>query len=297
MGRAVEAGGPLLRLGVMIRQWRKDRCLTQADLAEQLDISIRHMSFVEGGKSRLSREKILSLVDILSIPHAARALLMAEAGYLDASDGVDENESGNLPGELVNQLFLSYDPIPSYMLDAQLNVIASSSAAQDFIAKVEFSPVFFEEKFNLLLTLASDDGFKPFVYNWEEIMATLIWRLQKNHNANRRDGSYARLAAELRARVGSLERFNNVTGHKAERGINNLVLRLPGVGHAEFMHVMSDFYGPLRHGRSTRYRVETFFPADECAMKVLQLFLYGHRSVWAKPRYEFYFGECQDRSI
>src|SRR5206468_3748841 len=68
-------------VGDLLRQWRERRRLSQLDLSIQADISTRHLSFVETGRSAPSREMVLHLADELDVPLRDRNRLLLAAGY------------------------------------------------------------------------------------------------------------------------------------------------------------------------------------------------------------------------
>lgn len=68
-------------VGDHLRFWRQHRRLSQLDLAHEAEISTRHLSFVETGRSVPSREMVLRLTQRLDIPLRERNALMVAAGY------------------------------------------------------------------------------------------------------------------------------------------------------------------------------------------------------------------------
>jgi len=68
-------------VGDHLRDWRKRRRMSQLDLAVDAEISTRHLSFVESGRSQPSREMLLHLAERLSVPLRDRNRLMMSAGY------------------------------------------------------------------------------------------------------------------------------------------------------------------------------------------------------------------------
>src|SRR4051794_14287999 len=67
--------------GVLLREWRERRRLTQLDLANLTGTSSRHLSFVETGRSRPSREMVLRLAEALDVPLADRNQILLAAGH------------------------------------------------------------------------------------------------------------------------------------------------------------------------------------------------------------------------
>ncbi|MBI3896954.1 MAG: helix-turn-helix transcriptional regulator [Gammaproteobacteria bacterium] len=72
---------PQLNVGELLRQWRQRRRRSQLDLAGDAEISARHLSFVETGRSSPSREALLRLVERLDVPLRERNTMLVAAGY------------------------------------------------------------------------------------------------------------------------------------------------------------------------------------------------------------------------
>src|SRR5262245_35083452 len=69
------------RVGALLKQWRSARRLSQLDLALQAEVSSRHLSFVETGRSQPSREMVTRLAEALDVPLRDRNALLLAAGY------------------------------------------------------------------------------------------------------------------------------------------------------------------------------------------------------------------------
>ena len=68
-------------VGALLRHWRSARRLSQLELALGADVSSRHLSYVETGRSQPSREMVLRLADALEIPLRERNTLLVAAGF------------------------------------------------------------------------------------------------------------------------------------------------------------------------------------------------------------------------
>ena len=68
-------------VGGLLRDWRQRRRLSQLDLSNQATVSARHLSFVETGRSKPSRELVLHLAEHLDVPLRERNTLLVAAGY------------------------------------------------------------------------------------------------------------------------------------------------------------------------------------------------------------------------
>jgi transcriptional regulator with XRE-family HTH domain len=75
---------PPAHIGDRLREWRQRRHLSQLDLAGDAEISARHLSFVETGRSAPSRDMVLKLAERLEVPLRERNLLLVAAGFAPA---------------------------------------------------------------------------------------------------------------------------------------------------------------------------------------------------------------------
>src|SRR4051812_27292694 len=75
---------PSPAVGPLLREWRKRRRLSQLELSLKAEISTRHLSFLETGRSAPSREMVLQLSDRLELPLRERNRMLLAAGYAPA---------------------------------------------------------------------------------------------------------------------------------------------------------------------------------------------------------------------
>src|ERR1700761_9437471 len=71
---------PGAAIGELLRSWRRRRSLSQLELALEADVSSRHVSFLETGRSRPSRDMVLHLAEHLEVPLRDRHGLLLAAG-------------------------------------------------------------------------------------------------------------------------------------------------------------------------------------------------------------------------
>ena len=69
-------------VGDLLKTWRTKRRLSQFDLSLQADVSTRHLSYVETGKSKPSKAFVLHLAEHLDVPLRSRNDLLVAAGYV-----------------------------------------------------------------------------------------------------------------------------------------------------------------------------------------------------------------------
>src|SRR5436305_231919 len=100
----------------MLREWRNRRGVSQLDLALRADSSARHLSFVETGRSRPSRELVLRLADELDVPVRDRNALLVAAGYAPHFPERTLEQLGELTLS-VQRVLAAHDPFPAVVVD------------------------------------------------------------------------------------------------------------------------------------------------------------------------------------
>src|SRR3569623_1396447 len=107
---------PSRTVGDHLRDWRQRRRRSQLDLACEAEISTRHLSFLETGRSRPSRDMVLRLAEHLDIPLRARNRLLNAAGFAPL---FPERPLEALGGarEIVDLVLAAHEPNPALAID------------------------------------------------------------------------------------------------------------------------------------------------------------------------------------
>src|ERR1700690_1084848 len=117
-------------VGHLLREWRTRRRLSQLDLANAAGISARHLSFVETGRSRPSREMVLHLADQLDVPLRERNALLIAGGFAPTFHATDFHapEMQHVR-EAVDRLLSPPEPPPAILIDRRWNLMTANRAA------------------------------------------------------------------------------------------------------------------------------------------------------------------------
>ena len=117
--------------GARLRQWRQQRGLSQLSLAGQVGSTGRHISFLETGRSRPSRQMVLRLADTLRIGLRDTNELLHAAG-LPASYPTVELDSPELAPfrAAVDRMLAAHDPYPGMVLNRHFTVLAANAACR-----------------------------------------------------------------------------------------------------------------------------------------------------------------------
>jgi transcriptional regulator with XRE-family HTH domain len=169
-------------VGELLRSWRRRRSLSQLELALDADVSSRHVSFLETGRSRPSREMVLHLAEHLDVPLRERNTLLLAAGFapLYGERALDAAEME--PVRVALDRFLrAHEPYPAVVLDRGYELLASNDATQLLIGDV--APALLEPPVNALRLTLHPDGMAPRIVNLQEWSAHLLMRLHRQAQA------------------------------------------------------------------------------------------------------------------
>ena len=105
-------------VGEQLRAWRGRRRLSQLDLALDAEISARHLSFLETGRSRPSRPMLLRLADRLHIPARERNRLLVAAGFAPSlPERPLDDPAMAAARRAVDLVLAAYEPFPALAVD------------------------------------------------------------------------------------------------------------------------------------------------------------------------------------
>jgi transcriptional regulator with XRE-family HTH domain len=164
-------------VGVMLKEWRSTRGLSQLALACDADISPRHLSFVETGRAQPSREMILTLAETLDVPLREQNALLVAAGFPAAFAESDYNgpEMSEIRN-LVDLMLAANEPYCAAAIDRHWNIL---SANNTYWATTGGEPAAGAAKPNLLKRMFAPGGFRDLVTNWDDVAYPIVQRLHR----------------------------------------------------------------------------------------------------------------------
>lgn len=119
-------------LGDELRIWRRRRGLSQLELSIRAEVSQRHVSFVETGRSRPSPDMVRRLADTLDIAPREQNRLLLLAGYAPAFPERPLDDLG-LVSEVLDRILAAQHPHVAFVLDRAWNVLRANAAAGTFV--------------------------------------------------------------------------------------------------------------------------------------------------------------------
>lgn len=243
--------------GDHIRVWRQRRRMSQLELALDAEISTRHLSFVETGRSAPSRRMILTLAERLEIPMRERNVLLVAGGFAPQYPEHDF-ASPELSGarSVIDLVLKGHLPYPAFAIDRRWNILASNRSLPriyEGVAEALITP-----PVNALRLTLHPQGMAPRVINLAEWRRHVLARLRAQIAVTVDDG-----LTELYAELKSYGEDDEEDPRAGDGRIGPLIpFRLATeLGPLSFLTTTMVFDTPLDVTLSELI-VECFFPAD-----------------------------------
>jgi transcriptional regulator with XRE-family HTH domain len=252
-------------VGELLRGWRERRRLSQMDLALEADVSTRHLSFVETGRSVPSRDMVLRLAEQLDLPLRERNQLLLAGGYAPvySQAPLDAPELAEVRAA-VRKVLTGHEPYPAAAVDRHWNIIEANAGIELMTAQV--APDLLEPPLNAMRVALHPDGLAPLIANLGEWRAHLLSRLRRQA-AVTADPVLEELLDEVRAYPCEADE-PHVEVPVAGEVFVPLRLR-HGDGELAFFSTVTTFGTPLDVTVS-ELAIESFFPADEATASALR---------------------------
>jgi transcriptional regulator with XRE-family HTH domain len=252
-------------VGGLLRGWRETRRLSQMELSLEAQVSTRHLSYVETGRSQPSRELVLRLAEHLQVPLRERNALLLAAGYAPAyPEHALEDESMDAVRDAVRQVLAAHEPFPALVVDRYWEMLEANAGIAVLLEGVD--PAQLEPPVNVLRLALHPDGLAPHIVNLGEWRAHILGRLQR-HVVATHDPQLVSLYNELRGYpCDQLEPAVEVPG----TGEIIVPLRLrDGEHELRLMSIISTFGTPL-DVTVQELSIEAFLPADAATADALR---------------------------
>ncbi|WP_251149859.1 helix-turn-helix transcriptional regulator [Cellulosimicrobium sp. Marseille-Q4280] len=241
-------------VGELLTSWRRRRRLSQLDLAIAADVSPRHVSLVETGRSHPSAPMILRLADHLDVPLRDRNRLLLAAGFAPRfpERPLDDDELA-AAHRAVARVIRAHEPFPAVVVDGRWDVIMTNRAVEPFFAHV--SPDLLRPPVNLVRLGLDPRGLAPLVVNLADVRAMFRARIGRQ------------LAAAPDPALTAL--YEELLGPGAEEGTEPSIesdvaipmhLRVDGQDLRLFSTITT--FGSPRDVTLDEVAVEMYYPAD-----------------------------------
>lgn len=163
-------------LGVLLREWRTARRLSQADLAAGAGLSNRHMSYIENGRAAPSREALSRIAEALEMPLRERNALMMSAGYAPTwrETALDQPELARMR-RAIDFILAQQEPYPAFVVNRRWDILWANRAASRVNAFVMEGRASRHD--NMIRQFFDPDDLRASVDNWEDVAGDLLRHL------------------------------------------------------------------------------------------------------------------------
>lgn len=245
--------------GKLLKDWRQRRRMSQLSLALEAEVSARHISFLETGRSAPSRDMIHRLAEGLELPLEIRNSFLGSAGFSPAfrASGWESAELAPLRTSLT-RLMDAHAPFPALLLDKHFNVLDANATGALFLQGREPGA-----ETNLIDIMLSDPAARAPILNWDEMAPAMLTRLQAESRHAGGDPVLDEFAERLAALIepGARHHVPNTPCLTVRYGLGEGVeLTL----FSTVMEVSSAFDVTI-----SDLRLELFFPADDQSRALL----------------------------
>ena len=247
--------------GTLMRQWRQRRRISQLDLAIEADVSSRHVSFMETGRSTPSRAMVLRLAAVLDVPlrEQNRMLLAAGLAPVYAERSLDDPDMAAVRDGL-DRVLAAYEPYPCLAVDRGWNILAANAGAGVLMQGV--APGLLNPP-NALRVSLHPDGLAPRIRNLGQWRHHVIGRLRREVAVSGSE-ALAELLAEIECYPGGFDETHDL-------GSVDVPLQLEGTDGTilTFLSTVTTF-GTALDLTAAELSIEAFLPADEATAAVLR---------------------------
>ena len=254
-------------VGKLLRDWRRRKRMSQLDLALEANVSARHLSFVETGRSNASRELLLTLTACLEVPLRERNALLLAAGFAPvyAETPLADDAMGPVRVAL-EKILAGHEPYPAVIVDRQWELITANKAALGVLTP-GVSPDLLAPPINALRLTFHPEGLAPRIQNLAEWSAHLLVRLRREALLSG-DPALVALHDELVAYPGVTEPDTSAVDRAAMLFVP-LRLAMPDGSQLSFFSTLATF-GTALDITLAEMLIESFFPADEATERTLR---------------------------
>jgi len=260
------------RVGTLLRDWRRQRRLSQLDLALEAGVSTRHLSFVETGRSRPSPDMVMHLAEQLQVPLRERNQLLLAAGYAPqyAAHSLEDPELAPIR-DAVGHVLAGHEPYPAIAVDRGWNLVASNSALGPLLEGV--APELLQPPVNCMRLALHPDGLAPRILNLAEWRGHLLHRLERQIVLTG-DSGLRELHEELLGYPGPSGSDGSATPSGSDSSASGteimvgLRLATADGGRLSFFSTVTTF-GTAVDITVSELSIEAFFPADASTAEAL----------------------------
>jgi len=244
--------------GELFRFWRKFNRMSQMDLGLEIGVSTKHLSFVETGRSRPSRNLILKMAHALKLPFRHRNAVLKAAGY--ASEFGEEPFNGRkmeIVRLALQRMLEKHEPYPAFVVNAAYAILETNSGYERMI-KLLVGEHALKRYDNVYHLTFAKDGLRPYIKDWpriEQFMLSRLWDEAASTQISELFSLYEALSPLRSSEVPMDFQVDD------DLPIMSLTFEKEGLKASFFTTITT--LGTPRDSTTQELRIESLFPADE----------------------------------
>jgi transcriptional regulator with XRE-family HTH domain len=250
-------------VGMLVKRWRERRRRSQLDVSLAADLSARHLSYIETGRSKPSREMIERICDELDVPLRERNRLYLAAGFAPAHPERPFADLGAAQ-EAVHAVLRGMEPNPALAVNVRWELLAANDAILAFLdglpGELGRTPV------NILRATLHPDGLAPQIRNLEQWRTHVLRRVRRQLERTAADG-LGELLAELESY--SVRDATTLPPGPVDQDLVVPLQLSTTHGDLALLYAATVFGSP-RDVTLDEIAIETFFPADASTAHILR---------------------------
>ena len=240
--------------GDILRKWRKQQRYSQMQLALELDISSKHISFLETGRSIPSRNMILKIGLFLLLPKSEINHALFVAGYAPAFTELNHTHVDLKPVfHAIDQMLINHMPYPALVLNQHWDLVKANDSAKSLLIELGFS-----KNKNLIEAFIADDPETSSIINWHETVALLMVRLRSEISLLGGSALLEELEKRLSAKLDSENEVNTIDSSQTVLSTQITLSRTI----CSFFSIIAQL-GTVQDVAVSELKIELMFPADD----------------------------------
>ncbi|MUL48928.1 helix-turn-helix transcriptional regulator [Mycobacterium sp. CBMA293] len=252
---------PAPPFGSLMRQWRQRRRISQLDLAIEAEVSARHLSFIETGRSAPSRTMVLKLADALNVPAREQNQMLLAAGHAPvyAERSLSDPEMSAVRAG-IDRVLAAYEPFPCLVVDHGWNIVATNAGVALLLQGV--APELLKPPNALRISL-HPNGLAPRIRNLAQWRHHVIGRLRREVAISASD--------ELQTLLTEIEAYPGGDTDASDLGRVAVPLEIDGPDGQvlTFLSTVTTF-GTALDLTAAELSIEAFLPADDATAQALR---------------------------
>ncbi len=249
--------------GEMLRFWRKLNRVSQLDLALDVGVSSKHVSFVETGRSQPSRNLILKISQALKLPLRHQNAFLKAAGY--AAEFGEEPFDGQKMGlvrEALQRMLDKHEPYPALVINAAYDILMTNSGFNRTI-EILIGEKALQKYGNVYRLTFAADGLHQYIEDWSVVEHFMMKRLWEDVVSNQNQELLA-----LFKEISALRVRRDPITYQIDHDLPMLSLTFAKDSlKASFFTTITSLGTPLDL-TTQELRIESMFPSDEATKQL-----------------------------